>query len=112
MSSSSPRVTSDPPPPELPPPDQLPPDLRFLKILVTTLAGVMIVGLVTIIALLVIRLTAAPAPLLLPDDITLPDGTNPQAVTLAPDAIIVLSETEILFFNRTTGTLERRFPID
>ncbi|HHX89647.1 MAG TPA: hypothetical protein GX700_07725, partial [Paracoccus sp.] len=53
MSSPPERVTPDPPPP-----GPLPPDLRFLKLLVTTLAGVMILGLVTIVALLVIRLTA------------------------------------------------------
>lgn len=90
----------------------MPPDLRFLKILVTTLAGVMILGLVTIIALLVIRLTAAPAPLALPDSITLPEGAAAQAVTLAPEAVIILSETEILFFDRATGQLERRYPLD
>jgi len=95
-------------------PGSLPPDLRFLKILVTTLAGVMILGLVTIVALLVIRLTATPepAPLALPATITLPEGSRAQAVTLAPDAVIVLSETEILFFDRTTGALERRYPLD
>lgn len=90
----------------------MPPDLRFLKILVTTLAGVMIVGLVTIIALLVIRLSAAPVPLALPDSITLPDGATAQAVTLAPGFMLVLSETEILFFDRNTGQLERRYPLD
>ena len=72
----------------------------------------MILGLVTIVALLVIRLTAPPAPLALPEEITLPDGSTPQAVTLAPQAVIVVSETEILFFNRTTGALERRYALD
>lgn len=72
----------------------------------------MILGLVTIIALLVIRLTAAPAPLALPDSITLPEGATPQAVTLAPGAVIVVTETEILFFSRSTGQLERRYPLD
>ncbi|HHX88881.1 MAG TPA: hypothetical protein GX700_03765 [Paracoccus sp.] len=90
----------------------MPPDLRFLKLLVTTLAGVMILGLVTIVALLVIRLTAAPAPLALPEGILLPEGSTPKAVTLATQAVIVVSETEILFFNRTTGDLERRYPLD
>lgn len=72
----------------------------------------MILGLVTIIALLVIRLTAAPAPFTLPDSITLPEGTTVQAVTLTSDAVIVLSDSDILFFNRITGQLERRYPLD
>lgn len=72
----------------------------------------MILGLVTIVALLVIRLTAAPAPLALPDNIALPENTIPQAVTLAPRFVIILSETEILFYDRTTGQLERRYPLD
>jgi len=93
-------------------PEPTPPELRFLKLLVTTLAGVMIVGLVTIIAVLVIRLTTAPAPLALPDSITLPEGARPQAVTLAPGFVIVVSETEILFYNRANGQLERRYPLD
>ncbi|MCC5971092.1 MAG: hypothetical protein JJU15_14200 [Pararhodobacter sp.] len=103
VETTSPETTSAGP---------LPPDLRFLKILVSTLTGVMILGLVTIIALLVIRLTAAPAPLALPDTITLPDGASAQAVTLAPAHVIILSETEILFYNRDSGQLQRRVPLE
>mgnify|MGYP002620677306 CR=1 FL=1 len=96
-----------------PPPEPTPPELRFLKLLVTSLAGVMIVGLVTIVALLVIRFGAAPAPLALPDNITLPDGARMQAVTLAPDWVaVVTDEGEILLYDRRSGRLRNRLRPD
>ncbi|MCW1404386.1 DUF6476 family protein [Novosphingobium sp. MW5] len=77
----------------------LPADLRFLKLLVTTLAGVMIVGLVTITGLLVTRLST-PAPLpVLPETISLPDGATAAAVTFARDWLVVVTEGgEVLLY--------------
>lgn len=72
---------------------ELPPDLRFLKRLVTVLTAVMIAGLLTIVALLVIRLgqpaAAIPA---LPAAITLPAGETAGAVTFAKGYTVVVTE--------------------
>lgn len=89
-----------------------PSDLRFLKLLVGTLAGVMILGLVTITGLLVIRLSA-PAPALpdLPAYVTLPDGSRAAAVTFARDWLVVVTEGgEILLYDRAGGAPVRRVP--
>lgn len=82
-----------------------PPEIRFLKRLVTTLTVVMIVGLVTIVALLVIRLGAVPAPLpALPENLTLPEGAQPEAVTIARNWVVVVTERgEILLYDRAAG---------
>ncbi len=79
--------------------------MRFLKRLVTTLTVVMIAGLVTIVALLVIRLGSPPAPLpALPENIALPEGARVAAVTLARDWVVVVTEAgEILLYDRATG---------
>ncbi|OWY04857.1 hypothetical protein B6V75_01540 [Thioclava sp. F1Mire-8] len=78
--------------PDEEPATTLPPDLRFLKILVTTLAAVMIVGLVAIVALLVIRLQQ-PDPLpQLPAAITLPEGAQAEAVTFARNYTVVVTD--------------------
>lgn len=85
------------------------PDLRFLKILVTTLTAVMILGLVAILTVLVIRLSASPAPLTLPATISLPEGVQMQAVTLAPDWVVVVTQSgEILLYERRSGALRSR----
>ena len=77
---------------------ELPPSLRFLRQLVTVLTGVMIVGVVMIIALLVIRLNADPAPAL-PASITLPDGSTPVAFTQTANwYAIVTSDNKILIY--------------
>jgi hypothetical protein len=87
----------------------LPADLRFLKVLVTALAGVMMLGLLTIVWLLVTRL-GAPTPLpTLPDTIALPDDARPAAVTFARDWLVVVTETgEILLYDRDSGSLHHR----
>ncbi len=85
--------------------------LRFLRRLVTTLTVVMIAGMVVIITLLVLRLTGDTPPL--PDRITLPDGTTPQAVTIGPDWIAVIgNDDRILIFDRATGKLRQSIALD
>lgn len=91
----------------------LPPDLRFLKILVAVLTGTMIVGLITIVALLVIRLQApANRAVPLPDQIALPVGVAASAVTMGPDWVAVVTEAgdEILIFD-AEGVLIQRVEI-
>lgn len=84
--------------------------MRFLKFLVATLAGVMILGLVTIVGLLVTRLgPAAPLPTL-PSAITLPQGATAAAITFARDWLVVVTEAgEILLYTRS-GDLVTRIP--
>ena len=91
----------------------LPPDLRFLKILVGTLAGVMILGLVTIVGLLVTRLGAvAPLPVL-PDSVVLPQGAEVAAVTYARDWLVVVTGAgEILLYRPEGGAPVSRVTVD
>jgi hypothetical protein len=94
------------------PPAPLPPELRFLKRLVTTLTVVMIGGVLTIVALLVIRLQTPPAPLPLPEGITLPDGSRATAFTQGGDWYAVVTEgDEILIFDRASGELRQRVQV-
>lgn len=82
--------------------------LRFLRVLVTTLTVTMIVGLVTIVALLVIRLAPAspPAALALPDVIVLPDGARAVAFTMAARwYAVVTAQDKILIYARDSGEL-------
>lgn len=66
--------------------------MRFLKVLVTTLMVVMIVGLVTIVGVLVTRLgTSAPLPVL-PASVVLPEGARPVAITFARDWLVVVTD--------------------
>jgi hypothetical protein len=81
--------------------------------LVTVLTAVMILGLVTVVALLVIRLQApAPVSLPLPETIALPEGTRALAFTQGRDWYAVVTEDdEILIFDRATGALRQRVEI-
>ena len=66
-----------------------------------TLMVVMILGLITIVGLFVMQFAQSPgnsAPLL-PAAITLPEGTEPLAVTRAPDWVaVVTTDNRILIF--------------
>ena len=87
-----------------------PPEVRFLKLLVGTLALVMIGGMVTIVALLALRLPGPPPAL--PDAIALPDGLSPEAVTMGRDFIAVVAGEEILIFDRSGATLRQRIRLE
>ena len=85
--------------------------VRYLKLLVTTLAGVMIVGLVAVIALLVIRLNDKPA--MLPETVVLPKGVEAKAVTMGETWYAIVTQgDEILIFERLSGKLHQRVLID
>lgn len=81
--------------------------LRWLRILVTSLAAVMGIGVLVIAALLWLRLSQAPLPEL-PDSVTLPEGAQPAAVTFARDWLVVVTEAgEVLLYDRQ-GRLHQR----
>ena len=87
-----------------------PANLRFLRILVTILTTVMIFGLLVIVTLFVIRFSSTPQ--MLPDSITLPDGTKAAAFTMGTDWYAVVTEDEqILIFDRTSGFLRQTIAI-
>jgi uncharacterized protein DUF6476 len=97
---------------DTPEPKIEPANLRFLRILVTVLTATMIIGVVTIITLLVIRLQGDPSTTPLPAEITLPDGTKATAFTQSGDWYAVITAgNEILIFNREDGTLRQRIEI-
>jgi len=91
----------------------LPPELRFLKMLVTALAGTMIIGVITIIGLLVTRLPGARPPLAaLPAHLDLPAGTEAEAVTFGQGWIAVVTTAgEILILDPDTGAVRQRVAI-
>ena len=98
---------------EAPTPEGTPPSLRFLKGLVTVLMVTMIAGLITIVALLVIRVPSGGGDLTLPAGLKLPKGAHAQAVTQGKGWVaIVTGAGEILVYDASTGALRHRYTID
>jgi len=93
-----------------------PANLRFLRILVTILTATMILGLVTIVTLIVIRvpnvISTSVDPLPLPDSITLPDGSQADSFTQGADwYAVVTKDGVILIFNRDDSSLRQSIKI-
>ena len=79
--------------------------LRWLARLVTVLTATMIVGVVTIVALLVTRLSATP-PLPLPKSVVLPEGAHAVSITVGPEWYAVgTADGRLLVFAREGGAL-------
>lgn len=88
-----------------------PANLRFLRVLVTVLTFVMILGLATIIGLMIWRFAAPSAPDL-PEVIDLPGGVVPRAVTWGTDWYAVVNDQDqILIFDRDSGELRQTVQI-
>ncbi len=80
----------------------LPPSLRLLKWLVIVLTLTMIGGVITVVALIVTRMPTAfvPATPSIPEQMTLPEGTHPTAVTFGTGWVAVVTDDgRILIFN-------------
>ncbi len=93
-----------------------PPRLRRLRRLVTTLMITLIAGFILIVVTLVLRLTATPPPLVLPEEIPLPAGESAAAVTFGDGWIALVtrdaSGTErIRILDRVTGDPIAEVPI-
>ncbi|MGP3695953.1 DUF6476 family protein [Rhodobacter sp. NSM] len=76
------------------PEGRLPPSLRFLKWLVIVLTLTMIGGVITVVAVIVIRMPSsfsAPPPAL-PEELALPEGTRVEAFTRGRDWLGVVTE--------------------
>jgi len=73
---------------------------------VTLLTVVMIAGVITIIALLVIRLTADTAPVLVtPEAYVLPDGVAPVGYSVVNGQVVVIGDDGIIrVYSAATGT--------
>ena len=99
---------TDPSKPEI---QEEPAQLKFLRRLVTTLTAVMIGGLVVVISLLVIRLSdKAPA---LPASVTLPEGTEAQAITFGSNWIaVVTTDNRILILDPENNSLRQEIQLE
>ncbi len=75
----------------------LPANLRFLKGLVTVLTAVMILGVLTIVALLVIRLNAGPAQLVIdPGAYTLPQGVGAVGISVIEGRTVIVGDDGVI----------------
>lgn len=82
----------------------------MLRTLVTVLSVVMIVGFIVLIALFVIRFRSQPAPL--PDEIVLPAGMTPTAVTRGEHwYLVVTDDGAVLVFDAVTNELRQTINI-
>lgn len=91
----------------------LPANLRFLKGLVTALTAVMILGVITIVALLVIRLNAAPAPVLVsPGDFALPEGVGAVGISVIDGHTVIVGDDRVIrVYDRAGGAVLQEFEI-
>jgi hypothetical protein len=87
-----------------------PANLKFLRLLVTSLTAIMIVGVLVVIALLVTRLRDTGPQL--PAEITLPNGARATAFTQGQGwYAVVTDDNRLLVFNRTSGALVQELAI-
>ena len=92
----------------------LPRDLRFLKTLVTVLTVAMIAGVITITALLVIRLNTGAAPVTVaPGDFELPDGVGVVGFSVVNGQTVIVGDDGVIrVYDSSSRDLSREIPID
>ena len=85
--------------------------VRFLKGLVTALTLTMILGVLTIVALFVMRFADATR-IDVPSDVALPEGVTATAFTQGAGWFAVVTDQgEILIYDRVTGVLRQRVEV-
>jgi len=91
----------------------LPRDLRFLKTLVTVLTATMILGLITIVVLLVIRLNGDPRPILVhPELFDLPPNAETLGYNLVGDSVVIITDDGMIrVFDAQSLDLVQEMPL-
>jgi len=91
----------------------LPPHLTLLRRLVTLLMVVMIAGVIAIVALLVIRLNADTAPVLVtPEHFPRPEGTRVLGYSLVGDQAVIVSDDRVIrVYDTASGVLLQTFEL-
>ena len=86
--------------------------MKVLRRLVTILMATMIIGLVVLIGLVVMRITAQPLPMALPAHISLPKGASVAAFTVGDGWYGVVTKAgEILIYDQGSGALRQTLVI-
>ena len=88
---------------------QLPRNLRFLHRLVTLLTISMIVGILSVAALLAFKLRSEN--INFPQTLILPDGTKPIAFTQTKDCYSIITEANEILIYKNDGTLIRSITV-
>ncbi|MRH22346.1 DUF6476 family protein [Rhodovulum strictum] len=95
-----------------PRPEALPPNLKLLRVLVTLLLVTMIAGFLVIVALFVIRMPGGGS-LPLPEALSMPEGATATAFTRGRDWVaVVTADDRILIFDAGTGALRQTVRIE
>jgi hypothetical protein len=82
-----------------------------LRILVTVLTVVMIVGLIAVVITFVTRFPGGDG-VSLPDQVTLPEGVRARAITMGEGWYAVVTDDDrILIFDRASGELRQNVEI-
>ncbi|MEP4194077.1 MAG: DUF6476 family protein [Aliishimia sp.] len=97
----------------LPDPVEEPRSLRFLRRLVTVLTITMILGMITVVAVLVLRFNqSAPDQVTFPKEIALPDGVIATAFTKGTGwYAVVTSNDSILIYDAKSGELRQTIEV-
>lgn len=75
----------------------LPPNLRFLRILVTVLTAVMILGVITIVMLLVIRLSDTGTAILVhPEVFAVPEGVGTVGYSVIDGYTVIVGDDRVI----------------
>jgi hypothetical protein len=86
----------------------LPLSVRLLQWLVITMTVAMIVGLITIVAVIVTRMPRPAPPVALPADFALPEGIEAEAVTFGRGFVAVVTrDRRILILDPATGAIRQ-----
>lgn len=89
---------------------ELPPSLRWLKWLVTGLTLTLILGVITIVGLLVTRLPL-PQAMAFPENLTLPAGVKPQAITRGQGWFAVVTQDDRILIFDAAGQMTQEVKI-
>lgn len=80
--------------------------------MVTVLTGTMIIGILSILALIVIRFSSERPRFDLPTEITLPDGVHATGYTMSDGWYAVVTDSdEILIYDAGTNTLIQKIKV-